>query len=71
MKKLAEMAMLDENDVKNALPNIEKILRAAEILKEVDMIAVPTRGEGSLRDDEPEAFCYEVGYIVVPKVVGE
>ena len=71
MKKLAKMAMLDENDVKNALPDIEKILPAAEILKEVDMTEVPMRGEGALREDEEEPTFFEGGYIVVPKVVGE
>ncbi len=71
MKKLAQMAMLDEADAQAAWTDIEKILKMADILQEVDTIEDSAYVTGALRPDEEKNEKSDGGYIVVPKVVSE
>lgn len=71
MEKLAKKAMLDIHDVKMAWDDIEKTLKMADILQEIDTIDCIEPEAGVLRPDEVKECNSEGGYIIVPKVVGE
>ncbi len=73
MKKLAKLAALSVSDAENAKKDIEKVLKMAEILHEVNTEEYVFNGEGILRSDEEGACGAPLleGYIIVPKVVSE
>ncbi|MBR5535718.1 MAG: hypothetical protein IKU60_03625 [Clostridia bacterium] len=72
MEKLAKMAMLDVKDAHNAKRDIEKMVRMAEILTELDPYeAIEEERAGALRPDEVKDKSLTWEKIIVPKVVGE